>query len=290
MAKFSSLINDIYKLFDRPHELSEDDLEIFGEACKDALRSVFSKQQDRHPGEKKLRLSKIGLPSRKLWFDIHSKPVVGGGKPSDQIRFIFGHLLEQLILLLAKEAGHDVAQEQARVEVDGVIGHKDCTIDGMTVDIKTASSFSFKKFQNGDFLLDNDGDAFGYKYQIAAYAHKDNEDKAGFLVINKENGELCSVILGREDFPDIHYKIEQERINLSQEQPPIEKCYPEVKSGASGNMILHKLCTFCDYKERCWVDANEGKGLIKFNYASGPVWFTKMPRRPNAMEPDEIQE
>jgi len=71
MPKFNTLIQDIYKIFDSPHELSEDSLELFCENIKESLRDAFEKRQDR--GEKKLRLSKIGLPSRRLWFDLRGQ-------------------------------------------------------------------------------------------------------------------------------------------------------------------------------------------------------------------------
>ena len=51
------------------------------------------------------------------------------------------------MLLFARMAGHDVTEEQKELELDGVKGHKDATIDGWVCDIKSASSFGFKKFK-----------------------------------------------------------------------------------------------------------------------------------------------
>ena len=44
----------------------------------------------------------------------------------------------------------------------------DCKIDGIVTDVKSASSFGFKKFKDGQLAID---DPFGYIDQIKAYAH-----------------------------------------------------------------------------------------------------------------------
>ena len=45
----------------------------------------------------------------------------------------------------------------------------DCKIDGIVTDVKSASSFGFKKFKDGQLGLVDD--PFGYIDQIKAYAH-----------------------------------------------------------------------------------------------------------------------
>jgi hypothetical protein len=290
MPKFKDLIKDIYSLLENPEfEISEDNLEVFSEQVKDHLRDFAGgRLKTSARSTNKLRASKLGLPPRRLWYDIHSpEPVTA----SDKIRFLYGNLLESLVLLFAKEAGHEVTDEQRRVEVDGIIGHMDCKIDGTTVDVKSASSFSFKKFANGEFLLDDkEADPFGYKSQLGFYMKKDADEKGAFLVINKESGELTSVILNQLDVPDINLKIEQSRINLERDFPPPEKCYDDEARGKSGNRTLHKLCTFCPHKHKCWNDSNDGKGLIEHEYAFGKVYFTKLVRDPRKEKSSEQRE
>lgn len=197
--------------------------------------------------------------------------------------------MEELILLFAKEANHDVTEEQARVNINGVSGKKDARIDGVVADVKSASSFSFKKFKSGEFLLDDlDSDPFGYKYQLGLYMDQNKDREGAFVVINKENGELASVLLDNtSDIPDVHLKIEQAREVITRPIPPPEKCYPDEPYGKSGNRVLHKLCTFCDFKEKCWSEANEGQGLIPHSYAQGKVWFTQIVRLPNDKKEDK---
>jgi hypothetical protein len=61
-------------------------------------------------------------------------------------------------------------------------------LDGVLVDFKSASSFSFKKFKDGSILND---DPFGYIAQLSSYSEADNNLNAGFVVIDKTTGELC---------------------------------------------------------------------------------------------------
>ena len=61
---------------------------------------------------------------------------------------MFGDILEELLLFLAKEAGHTVTGQQDTLSISGVNGHRDAIIDGRLVDVKSASSYSFRKFKN----------------------------------------------------------------------------------------------------------------------------------------------
>ena len=103
------------------------------------------------------------------------------------IKFLYGHLLEEVVLFLVKLAGHKVTDEQKEVKVSGVYGHMDCKIDGEVIDIKTASSYAFRKFKN-DTLKDDD--TFGYLAQLSGYETAEKTKEGGFLVLNKESGEL----------------------------------------------------------------------------------------------------
>lgn len=251
---------------------------MFSENVASHLREAFGKLRFR---EKTLRASNLGLPLRKLWFSIKT-PVTGARPAHETIMFLYGNILEELVLLLAKEAGHEVTEQQKQVRVDGVLGHKDARIDGVPVDVKSASKFSYNKFATGEFMLDDATvDPFGYKTQLGFYAKADEDDKAALLPISKESGELCVLLFDAyKDLPDVNHKIEQARIVLERDEPPVEKCYPEVPRGKSGNLTIHKLCTFCDHKHKCWEAANDGKGLISHTYADGKVYFTKIVRDP----------
>ena len=106
------------------------------------------------------------------------------------IKFLYGHILERLVLFLVEIAGHKVTDEQKEIKINGVMGHMDCKIDGQVIDIKSASGFAFQKFKNGTLA---EQDAFGYMAQLAGYEHAEASDQGGFLLSTKKQ-ENCACI------------------------------------------------------------------------------------------------
>ena len=109
-------------------------------------------------------MSNIGKPERQLWYEMKSNPREVAISAPTMIKFLYGHILERVVLFLTELSGHEVTDEQKEVKVEGVVGHMDCKIDGEVVDIKSASNFAFKKFSEGT-LPEND--VFGYLSQLA---------------------------------------------------------------------------------------------------------------------------
>ena len=180
-----TLVSDIYETISVLNEgkslnISEEDIQKFGTAMMDVLRS-WSTPRDRSD-QHNLRMSNVGKPMRQLWYDLKSEEEQTPIAPHVFIKFLYGHMLEEVLLLLAKLSGHSVKGEQKEVNVDGVIGHMDCIIDGEVVDIKTASGFSFKKFKYGTLRED---DPFGYMAQLSGYEENEGTNKGGFLALNK---------------------------------------------------------------------------------------------------------
>ena len=123
-----------------------------------------------------LRMSSIGQPcERRLWYGIHKE---GKGEPlraPSLIKFAYGDLIEDLILSLAIAAGHKVEGRQDEMDIKGVKGHRDAVIDGVTVDVKSASPYSFKKFASGELEKD---DPFGYMWQLTSYVHAAKDSRS----------------------------------------------------------------------------------------------------------------
>ncbi len=248
MKSIDTLVKDIYGLFDPLVEVDLNDKEIdehldsFTKSVKETLR-MFLKEK---PTQKRnLRLSAIGKPTRQLWYDKHSKDEPKPLEPSTRIKFLYGHLLEDLLILFCRLAGHTVTDQQKQIDVNGIKGHQDCMIDGVLVDCKSASGRSFEKFSKRTLYSD---DPFGYIAQISAYAEGNGVDEAAFLAIDKHHGDIC--------LPD----------------------------GASGNRKLAIGCLYCSHKRTCWSDANQGKGLRVFQYAKGYRFLTNVAKEPNVDE------
>ena len=175
---------------------------------------------------------------------------------------------------------HKITDEQKEVEINGIKGHMDCKIDGEVVDIKSASGFSFSKFSKG--LLAED-DPFGYLSQLAAYEHAEGTNEGGFLVINKETGELCFYQPEELDKPNVKQKIKDLKHKLTLVNPP-DFCYSPIPEGKSGNMRLPKNCTYCPHKFECHKDSNNGEGLRTFKYSKGLMYFTEVVKKPKVEE------
>lgn len=279
----SSLPDDIFHLLsdETDHEVSEANVEWAGEAFKDLLRRRFQKREVKK-GEQVLRFSALGKKDRQLWYQAN-KPETAEVMPGKQnFKFLYGDAIELLLLFLAMEAGHEVRDMQTGVEVDGVKGSIDAVIDGVLVDVKSASPFSFDKFRSGAYLFD---DPFGYVKQLGGYANALGQERAGFLVADKVNGDICFVEFGKEDIAgnEPAPRIAHLREVINSENPPA-RCYDAVPEGRSGNMKLAVGCSYCPFKDECWSDANGGKGLRKFFYSRGPVWLTQVKKEPNVTE------
>jgi len=174
----NNLVGDIYSLLDTLTEgndigITDKDYEDFGKEMADALKH-WATPQDR-TGKANLRMSNIGKPERRLWFDAHTPAdTTEKLQASTQIKFLYGHLLEVLLLFFVKLSGHKLSSMQKEITVDGIKGHMDCKIDGEVVDVKTASGYAFKKFKEGT-LAEND--AFGYLAQLAGYEEAEGTSK-----------------------------------------------------------------------------------------------------------------
>lgn len=271
---------DVLALLDEDydHPVDESLLEAAAEEFKSVLRRRLARQEKRGG----LRMSSIGKPGCQLWHNENEPEYVEGIPAQTHMKFLYGDLLEIILIFLTKSAGHEVTFEQGEVEVDGVLGHMDCLIDGIPVDVKSASGYAFQKFKEGRLA---DDDAFGYIAQLSGYAHAIGKtDEAGFLVINKETGAICydplsaEVIAANAPEPIIA----QQRINLASETVPFR--YDPVPDGKSGNMKLPIRCSYCSVKNRCWKDSNGGRGLRTFLYSGGPRYLTHVEREPDVYE------
>ena len=277
MKKLKNLVSDIYSVLSpltkgEALDISDEDIDDFGEAIKDVVRHwATPKARDSNT----LRMSNIGKPSRQLWYDLKYKREESSFEDSHlPIKFLYGHLLEEVLLFLVKMSGHKVEDEQKEVEVKGVKGHIDCKIDGEVIDIKTASGFAFNKFRNGTLRED---DPFGYMAQLAGYEEAEGTTNGGFLVINKESGELTLYQPEELDKPYAPKIIEDIKESLNNNEPP-EVCYEPIPEGKSGNMKLPKNCVYCNHKFKCYPD------LRVFKYSKGLVYFTEIVNEPKVEE------
>ena len=279
----NTIVPDIYGLLENlsngePLPITEEALDETMASMKEAiLHWATPRPRDT---DFTVRMSNVGKPSRQMWFEKRDPNGRGSVDGATQIKFLYGHVLEEIVLMLVRMAGHSVTDEQKEVTVNGIVGHMDCKINGQVVDVKSASKFAFNKFMKGTLA---DDDPFGYLGQLAGYEKAEGTDDGGFLVINKESGELCMYVPDDLDKPNIDTKINTLLDELKLDTPP-DLCYTPTPDGKKGNMQLPKGCTWCKYKHECHKDANDGEGLRTFKYSTGYKYLTHVEAEPKVDE------
>lgn len=278
MKTIDTIPQDIDKLFHEGVDIDDNLMKSFLSELEKLLRLRLAKKTEQTPPT--IRMSKLGTPNRKLWYEFNSN-IKDTSMATNALKFVYGDIVEQLVIFLVKQAGHLVEEEQQECVIDGVVGHKDCKIDGYTVDVKSTSSFAFRKFAKAELFQD---DPFGYIAQLSSYMYADKNENGAFIAVNKENGQIAILKLNSIDTINPPLRIKEVREVLKLSSPPSEKCYQPVNYSKSSNMVLNKNCNYCIFKDACWSDANNGKGLRKFKYASGIVNFTEVIDTPRVEE------
>lgn len=234
-----------------------------------------------------IRMSQLGKPClRQLWFETHRSADLEPLRPNVYLKFLFGHVLEGVLLDLAREAGATVEGEQDELEFAGVKGHRDAVIDGTIVDVKTASPYSFERFKKG---LKPEEDSFGYLTQLRLYLAASQDDPlvtnktgAAFLAINKVSGDVCIDYHEFDMSPAALKELEQEilsRIEAIKDGTTVPpRSFKDVAEGAKGNKRLGVNCSYCAAKWLCWPN------LRGFAYSNGPKYLTTVKSLPKVPE------
>tara|TARA_E500000305_G_C4020135_1_gene238170 strand:+ start:947 stop:1810 length:864 start_codon:yes stop_codon:yes gene_type:complete len=284
MKNTYNLVSDIYQLMETKEVAEGVDfdacVEKFGENVKELMRNEFGgKKRD----GRKLRMSNIGREDRYLWNvynDVEKSDDIQG---HTYVKFLYGHLIEEMLLFLTKAAGHEVTDEQKKCEVNGITGSMDCKIDGVVTDVKSVSTYGFKKFKDGSLAYD---DPFGYIGQIKGYAYAEGATKFGWLAMDKQNGHLTYLLYDSEDTQapvhdlisyDIKERIDHVKKLVEQPTPP-DVCYEPIADGKSGNRKLAVGCSYCAYKKECWPSVRA------FAYSTGPRYLIEVHNEPKVQE------
>ena len=278
----STLVDDVY---DTVCDINKGEVSIpenlLGELISGITKAVQGWAAPTSRDKFTLRMSNIGKPTRQLYYQ---KKLEGTGVDAFNaptlIKFLYGHILEEVLIFLVKLSGHTVSDLQKEIVVDGIKGHMDCKIDGEVIDIKTASNFAFRKFKFGTLSED---DPFGYLPQLAGYETAEGTENGGFFAINKESGELALYQPEELDKPNVNLLISK-IINILEEEQVPEKCYAPVPLGTKGNMKLPIGCVYCNFKKECYKDSNDGQGLRMFKYAKGLEFLTEVKSIPKVEE------
>jgi hypothetical protein len=275
-----TLIEDINQVILGNGGWDETLTKYLSESIAEVTGDRFSKPQEPRGY---LSLSALGSPcQRKLWYTVNETDKQEPLSPEALGTFFYGDLLEVVVIALAKAAGHDVQGEQDRLDVHGIKGHRDCVIDGVTVDVKSASKYGFQKFASGNLRED---DPFGYISQLSSYVYAGKDDplvtdkaRGAFLVVQKDRWKLC---LDQYDFTEEmkhkEQEVEQLKAMAGSAAPPGR--LPAVpQSKTSPNKMLPTACSYCQFRKHCWPEARS------FLYSNGVTYLTEVNKVPNVPE------
>lgn len=277
IKRIETLVDDVNELLLNGTESTQEEINTFAQALATALAPRLIREKR----EPTLRMSNIGKPcERQLWYDINRAEESETFRPETYLKFLYGDILEELLLFLAEKAGHRVEGRQDKLSIAGIVGHRDAIIDGVTIDVKSASSYSFTKFSNG---LTPEGDGFGYLGQLKSYVLAGKDDplvtdkrRGGFFVIDKTLGHICLDLHNFESDP-LEPMYEYKKEMVAKDTPP-ERGFEPIPDGKSGNMKLGINCSYCSFKELCHP------GLRTFLYSNKPIFLTTVERTPQVHE------
>lgn len=241
-------------------------IDQIGEAIKKSLNKSFNEKRQSNP----FRLSAIGKPVCQLLAErdgMAKEPEAYNQK----IRMLYGDLIEAMFMGLMRTASMPIEIEQGQVTldvpvvVDGNHTFKSCNgtfdiqMDDQIWDVKSASPYSYKyKFKNFETLYADD--SFGYVGQLYSYAMAAGKRAGGWIVIDKSSGEFKVVTTPDNDEDHDRVALEiWDRIcgNVQRLHAPgfVRSFEDEAETfnrKLTGNRVLRKGCTMCDYRYSCW--------------------------------------
>jgi hypothetical protein len=240
--------------------MSESTIERIGEEIKDALKRQFAGGNKRD--KFRYRISNIGRPSCQLWFQ-KNHPEKALPKPTTFVmNMMLGDIVEAVFKGLLTEAGmkyQDNTEVELKLDDDTTVtGTYDIVLHDAVDDIKSASDWSYKyKFESFESL--KSGDSFGYIGQLAGYVKASGKKIGGWWVVNKANGQFKYVSASNMDLDEEINNI-KETIKAA-EKKELKRCFapePEFfRKIPTGNMVLNKNCTFCEFRNTCWETLRE---------------------------------
>ncbi len=283
MKKFQDLPKDIYAMLKHRKgstAFEDEKLVALGVAVAKHTADTMSEPMPRVRDKTVFYPSEIGKECvRQVWYKYNLPEVSAPISGPTHIKFLFGDYIEELLLYLAKKAGHTVEKEQERVEisVDGVTvrGRIDAVIDGVIVDVKSTTAYNFQCWNGKDLGPDND--AFGYRHQLNSYYR--GAESLGLAVPNMGLFfmEKASGVIGTCNVP--HDSGWEDRVRMlasvvDEPSPPPRLPSVPLKTDVH-NHGLPLSCQYCDYNKTCW----ESRDIAKVVRGSKAIWLVSDPSR-----------
>ena len=244
-------------------DMSDDTIEMVVSHIRDALKKQFTK--DEQDDTFRLRMSNIGRPYCQLWF-LKNKPNEQIQYSKKIMNFMLGDIVEAVFKGVLKEAGvkyEDSDTVELKLSNANIKGTYDIVIDEAVDDIKSASNWSYTyKFDSFESVLSSD--PFGYVGQLAGYAKASGKKVGGWWVINKNNADFKYIPATNLDLEKELNKLENTVKRL--EENKFERCFEAedetFRGKLTGNKILSKNCSFCEFRFACWSTLEEKPAVM----------------------------
>ena len=244
-------------------DMSDDTIEMVVSHIRDALKKQFTK--DEQDDTFRLRMSNIGRPYCQLWF-LKNKPNEQIQYSKKIMNFMLGDIVEAVFKGVLKEAGvkyEDSDTVELKLSNANIKGTYDIVIEEAVDDIKSASNWSYTyKFDSFESVLSSD--PFGYVGQLAGYAKASGKKVGGWWVINKNNADFKYIPATNLDLEKELNKLENTVKRL--EENKFERCFEAedetFRGKLTGNKILSKNCSFCEFRFACWSTLEEKPAVM----------------------------
>jgi len=237
------------------------------------------KDEARRTNDFRMRVSNLGRPLCQLQMEQKGVNRTERQETFKPVKFATGGMLEAWLVAVLKSCGLPITSlsEKVSLEINGeeIQGELDLGIDNAVYDIKTASAYSFRKYQDG-FMSVYEDDPFGYVIQGFLYAAAKNQPFGGWIVVNKNTGEIvvCETPINREKYEREAILTAASRVDTLIKKKPFERQFEDIeekfKKAITGNRKLPFTCAWCDYKFECWEKLTHHP--VALSTAKDPKW------------------
>ncbi len=261
------------------------------ELGKHALDAFAKRSTDQRPN--KIYATELGEScNRKLWYRRHRSHCSEPMQPEAELKFLYGDIIEEVIVLCMGHAGIHVSGQQDSVVYDvpgtkyQVRGRTDAiTEKERVVDVKSISSAGFNRLPPAGVLYTADHDTFGYRFQLSFYHHfheGELSEPPAFLFVDKQLGKIRVSQIRVVTKGAITKRAKDIANVLESGTTPVRR--DSQPDGKSGNRKLDIKCHYCPFKQYCWNDANNNRGLRTFLYSGRPTDLVEVVREPRVPE------
>ena len=266
----------------------------FANECRDAIDKQINSRR-----EFRIRMSGLGRPicQQILEREKHVEDM----DYNAFFRFLFGDIVESVLVLIMEQADVEIVEKQKAVSLDiagqKILGTLDLILkDEMGVDkvwdVKSASewAFKFKYTGYGGYEKIKEDDPFGYIMQGHLYGEATGLPFGGWIVVNKSSGEVA--VVEAPDWQDEDRKLymadaEKRVKRLLDPDPKFVKPFKsefetyKVKGEEirTGNKVLPKICGMCGYRSHCWSKAQLHDKVISKAKSPPKVWYDVLKKK-----------